>query len=287
MSAQRMNRQTVLTLILGVASLLIGGNGLAQESSAAAGKTVEINGSELYYETHGSGDPLLLLHGFSGSGRSWGPFVADLAKHYRIILPDLRGHGRSTNPSGEFTHRQAALDMYGLLDHLGIQRFRAMGTSTGGMTLIHMATQQPARPQALVLVAATIYFPEPAREIMRGSGPENLTPEQLERFRKIHIHGDDQIRALRAQFHAFKDSYDDMNFTAPFLATISAPTLIVHGDRDQFFPIEIPVQMYESIPTSYLWIVPNTGHGAIRNKREEFLETALAFLRGDWERSRQ
>ena len=133
----------------------------------AHGHTVEVNDFTLYYEIHGKGEPLLLLHGYSGSGRSWRPFVEELSKRYQVILPDLRGHGRSTNPSGKFTHRQAALDMYSLLDHLGIRRFRAMGTSTGGMTLVHMATQQPSRPQALVLVAATIYFPEPAREIFR------------------------------------------------------------------------------------------------------------------------
>ena len=91
----------------------------------------------------------------------------ELAEHYQLIIPDLRGHGRSTNPSGAFTHRQSALDVYALLDQLGVKRFKAMGISTGGMTLLHMATQQRDRVEAMVLIGATSYFPEEARAIMR------------------------------------------------------------------------------------------------------------------------
>jgi pimeloyl-ACP methyl ester carboxylesterase len=63
-------------------------------------------------------------------------------KSYQVIVPDLRGHGRSTNPAAAFTHRQAAADVLALLDRLGLQRVKAMGISTGGMTLLHMATQR-------------------------------------------------------------------------------------------------------------------------------------------------
>lgn len=241
-----------------------------------------VNGFEMYYEIHGEGRPLVLLHGFNGSGGTWKPFIDEFASHYRLIVVDLRGHGRSTNPTNEFTHRQSALDVYALLDHLGIQRFQAMGISTGGMTLIHMATQQPVRAEAIVLIGATIYFPEQARAIMAKSTAESLTEQQLQRLRKIHIHGDEQIRSLRRQFYDFKDSYDDMNFTGPLLSTITARTLIVHGDRDAFFPVSIPAEMYRSIPTSYLWMVPNGGHVPIRQHAGEFTKTALAFLGGDW-----
>lgn len=254
--------------------------GAALDQPPAAGKTVAVNGIELYYEIHGQGEPLLLLHGFGGSGQMWAPFVPELAKQYQVIVPDLRGHGRSTNPSGRFTHRQSALDVFALLDRLGIKTFKAMGVSTGGMTLIHMATQQPARVEAMVLIGATIYFPEQAREIMRKTTVESMTPEDYQRARAIHKHGDEQIRALRQQFHDFKDSYDDMNFTGPFLSTITARTLIVHGDRDEFFPVSIPVEMYRSIPHSYLWIVPNGGHVPIFDPKQPFLATVREFFAG-------
>ena len=252
-------------------------------TTVGSADVAEINDAEIYYEIHGKGDPLLLLHGFSGSVQVFASFLEDYTSSYRVILPDLRGHGRSTNPSGEFTHRQAAKDVHALLDKLGIQRVRGIGTSTGGMTLLHMATQQPERVEAMVLVGATIYFPEQARAIMRSRGPEIMTPEYMERARRIHKHGDEQIRALRRQFYGFKDSYEDMNFTPPHLATIQARTLIVHGDRDQFFPVNIPLKMYRSIPNSCLWIIPKGRHGPHRQHPEEFLKLTKEFLAGEWE----
>ena len=247
--------------------------------------SVELNDMEMYFEVLGHGSPLVLLHGFSGTGKAWRtPMRQTLSERYLLIVPDLRGHGHSTNPSGEFTHRQAALDIYALLDHLQIEKFKAMGFSTGGMTLIHMATQQPERIEAMVLIGATHYFPEKAREAMRKSTVESLTEKDYERERRYHIYGDEQIRMLQRQFHNFKDSYDDMNFTPPFLSTIAARTLIVHGDRDSYFSVFIPVEMYRSVPNSYLWIVPNGGHGPIYLREPEFfMKTALNFLEGAWE----
>src|SRR5436309_5552444 len=119
---------------------------------------------QMYYETYGQGDPLVLLHGFFRSGQVWAEFIPKLSKQYQLIVPDLRGHGRTTNPTSQFTHRQSALDVFALLERLGITTFKAMGISTGGMTLLHMATQQPSRVEAMVLIGATIYFPEQARE---------------------------------------------------------------------------------------------------------------------------
>ena len=272
----------LLVLIAAVAFTFPVESVLAQE--APEGHTASVNGMQMYYEIHGRGDPLVMLHGFTGTGRGWSRFIADFAEHYRLIIPDLRGHGRSTNPTGKFTHRQSALDVYALLDQLGIERFKAMGSSTGGMTLIHMATQQPERVEAMILIGATIYFPEQARVIMRQTSPETASAERWENLRKNHKHGDDQIRALLNQFNNFKDSYDDMNFTPPYLSTITAKTLIVHGDRDRFFPVSIPVEMYDAIPHSYLWIVPNGGHGPIGGKNApEFTRLALEFLQGEWE----
>ncbi|MGH7497001.1 MAG: alpha/beta fold hydrolase [bacterium] len=246
---------------------------------------LSINGVQLYYEVRGDGPPLLLLHYFGGCGQAWQPHVVRLAKHYRLIIPDMRGHGRSTNPLGEFTHRQAALDMFALLDQLGIQRFKAMGMSSGGMTLIHMATQQPERVEAMVLIGATSYFPAQARAIMRRSDPDSLSTKELEEWGQCSVRGEAQTREVLGQFHRMKNSYDDMNFTEPYLATITARTLIIHGDRDEFFPVAIPVQMYGAIPRSYLWIVPNGGHfPALGKGAGNFQDHALAFLQGEWEK---
>ncbi len=277
-----------IALLLCLASIAVSlpTSARGQEVEAAVGyDSVVVNGITLAYQVVGEGEPLVLLHGFGGTGGAWSFVLEDFSAHYRLIVPDLRGHGRSTNPSGRFTHRQSALDIFALLDRLGVDTFSAIGRSTGGMTLLHMATSQPERVEAMVLSGATSYFPEQAREIMRASAPESLSVEALEARGQAHSRGSEQARELASQFFAFKDNYDDMNFTAPYLSTITASTLIVHGDRDQFFPVSIPVEEYEAIPDSYLWIVPNGGHGAALESergRTMFSELVLDFLAGEW-----
>ena len=264
-----------------LAAALLGtlGWGNAGAQGAAAGRTLRVNGIEMYVEVRGTGDPLVLLHGFGACGKSWGPVVDSLAGRYQLIVPDLRGHGRSTNPSATFTHRQSALDVYALLDQLGVTRFKAMGISTGGMTLLHMATQQRDRIDAMVLIGATTAFPEPARAIMRSVSADSLPPQVRQMFSVCATRGDPQVRELAGQFSRFRDSYDDMNFTAPFLGTIRARTLIVHGDRDEFFPVDIPVEMYRAIPQAALWIVPRGDHVPIFGRHfREFLEVTTDFL---------
>lgn len=247
------------------------------------GHIAAVNGIDLYYEEVGAGSPLVLLHGFFRSTLVWQPYVDDLAAHFKVIAVDLRGHGRSTNPAGRFTHSQSARDLFALLGQLGVERFQAMDISSGGMTLLHMATQQPARVETMVLIGATPYFGDETRALQRRRTVDSLTPSDWETLRLHHHHGDEQIRALVNQFHGFADSYDDMNFTAPYLSTIQARTLIVHGDRDEHFPVSIPVEMYHAIPHSYLWVVPNGGHVPITGERAQpFTQTALAFLRGEW-----
>ena len=253
----------------------------AQGQAPAAGRTVRVNDIEMYYEERGAGEPLVLLHGFGGCARNWQPFVAPLAEHFRLIVPDLRGHGRSTNPAGVFTHRQAAADVLALLDQLGVTRFKAMGISTGGMTLLHIATRPSARVERMVLIGATPYFPEQAREIQRKVSGDP-TPEELQYFRQCAARGDSQALELRKQFGEFKDSYEDMNFTAPLLGTIRAQTLIVHGDRDEHFPVSIALEMYRAIPASALWIIPHGDHVPIFGARaREFEDVVLPFLRGE------
>jgi len=243
------------------------------------GRVETLNGGPVYFELHGAGEPLLVLHGFSGSSQDWRALPADWGTRFQLIVPDLRGHGRSGVLAKPFRHDEAAADMLALLDHLGIAACKGIGVSGGGNVLLHLATRQPQRVKAMVLVSATSYFPGQARTIMRQYA-DSLPEPQREMLRRSHPGGEAQIQAILASAKAFADSYDDMNFTPPYLSTIQARTLIVQGDRDPLFPVEISVEMAKAIPQSSLWIVPNAGHGPVIGERwQEFLETAGAFLR--------
>lgn len=246
-----------------------------------AAQTAQLNDIEMYFEIDGAGDPLLLLHGGGGCHEDWIHAGRNhFAQEYKLILPDARGHGRSTNPERKITHRQCAADTLALLDHLGIEKCKAIGVSMGANILLHVATMQPDRIEAMVVVSGAMYFPEQARAIMGQVPVENQPPAEWEKMRKRHKHGDDQIVALWEWQRGMKDSYDDMNFTASSLAGIKASTLIVFGDRDFLYPVEMAVEMYRAIPHSALWVVPNGGHGPVfLDAAEQFAQTALAFLR--------
>jgi pimeloyl-ACP methyl ester carboxylesterase len=243
---------------------------------------LDINGFHMHVDRRGDGEPLLLLHGGTGIGADWAlVFTAGDPAGYDLIVPDLRGHGRSTNPSRAFTFRQAAADVFAMLDRLGVPRVKAIGLSMGAKTLLHMATQQPDRIDAMVLVSATPYFPAPARAAMAQLSVDNFSDADWAAQRTRHVHGDEQIRTLFDQMRALKDSYDDMAFTPPLLATITARTLIVHGDRDPLYPVELALEMYRAIPSSALWVVPNGGHGPIfGSQAAAFVSVAMNYLSG-------
>jgi pimeloyl-ACP methyl ester carboxylesterase len=248
---------------------------------AMKSETVQINDIEMYYETEGAGDPLLLLHGGGGCQENWIYAGRDqFAREYTLIKPDARGHGRSTNPRRTITHKQCALDTLALLDHLGIAKCRAIGLSMGGNILLHVATLQPHRIEAMVVVSATMHFPEQARAIMRQvPAADNQPPQEWEAMRKRHKLGDEQIVALWDWMRRMQDSHDDMNFTPASLSRITASTLIVYGDRDPLYPVEMAVEMYRAIPRSALWVVPNGGHGPVfLDAAAQFAQTALAFF---------
>jgi pimeloyl-ACP methyl ester carboxylesterase len=248
---------------------------------AAAAKTVSVNGIELYFETRGRGEPLLLLHGMGGCAQDWKYAGREsLASEYQLIAVDARGHGHSTNPAGALTHRQHALDVRALLDQLGIASCRAIGLSMGGNTLLHVATQEPGRIEAMVVVSATPYFPAQARAIMATVEPDDRSLEEWRTMRERHVHGDAQIRALFEAQRDLQHSVDDMCFTPPQLARVTARTLVVYGDRDPLYPVELGVELYRSIPRAALWVMPNAGHGAVfLEAAEPFARAALGFLR--------
>ncbi len=242
-------------------------------------QTIALDNLHLFYRDSGSGTALLLLHGFTGCGDDWQHVFATPLDGYRVIAPDLRGHGRSTNPSGVFTFADVARDMFALLDRLGVDRVKAIGMSAGANTLLHMATQQPERVTAMIHVSGTPRFPDQARLIMRTMTEDSRSAADWAEMRLRHHLGDDQIRALWRHAREFADDRDDMNFTAASLSSVTARTLIVHGDRDPLYPVELAVELLRGIPNAALWVVPSGGHGPIFGEQAApFVRTATAFL---------
>src|SRR6185503_20127358 len=157
-------------------------------------------------------------------------------------------------------------------------KVKAVGLSGGGITLLHLATVVRTRIESMVIVSAPPYFPAQARALQRQTSESMFGEAEMDLMRKRHRHGDAQLQQLFAHGRALADSYDDVNFTPPYLATITADTLIVFGDRDPFYPAALATQLHEAIPRSFLWVVPNGGHGPVfGDLAPRFAETALSF----------
>ena len=252
------------------------------EKEGTAMPHAPVNDIELYFEEYGrtDGPPLLLVHGFSGAGTVWEPFLSGFADRFRVIVPDLRAHGRSSGALETIHHRTFALDLVGLLDHLSIERAHFIGHSSGGMSLLFVGTETPHRVLTLTLVNATYTFPEKTRDYMRQLVAELPNQEAIADLRRRHgpYHDENHWQVLSQAFLAFTENPVELPFRPEDLAAIQAPVLIMHGDRDEFFPVSIPVTMYTHMPRAELCILPRAGHDVPAQYPQIFLKLVNDFI---------
>src|SRR3954466_12627773 len=136
------------------------------------GQYAEVNGINLYYETHGSGRPMVLLHGGLGSGEMFGPVLPALAASHQVIVVDLQGHGRTADIDRPLDVRLMADDIAALIDHLGLDRPDVVGYSLGGGVALHTAAKYPAKVGRLVGAPRT-------------TRPEGVCPEVREQQAQV------------------------------------------------------------------------------------------------------
>jgi pimeloyl-ACP methyl ester carboxylesterase len=244
---------------------------------------VMVNGLSMYFEEHGhsSGDPLVLLHGFTVTGDYWSRQVPVFGEHYRLIVPDLRGHGRTDNPGGlaAMNHRQFARDIIALCQSLDIGRAIFCGESTGAMLLLTLALEAPEIPRALVLAGGTFVYGDELRAWWRTQTPETIFEDAGQARRRHVAMGPDHWRLCGEAFIALGTHAHADDFPEPEdLAGIAAPTLIVHGDRDPMFPVDVPAGLYRLLPDAELCILPRVAHHPPRERPDWFNQIALDFL---------
>ena len=255
-------------------------NSLAQLSLQPSGKFVEVNEAKIYYEEYGKGEPLLLLHGFLNTAQNWDKFIEEYSKFYRVIVWDMRGHGRSSDPNGnlDFKHELAAKDLLALMEKLNITKAKAIGHSSGGITLLYAATIAPEKFEAIVPVAAQNYFSDPVREWIKSKVWERyFDQKELD-----SLHGKQKAQRLKKQFLGFGTLQGDPSLSKAALQKIKARTLVVHGDND-FIPVSQAWELYQNIPGARIWISPNTGHMPQygNGNDSDFVRRTLDFLKGE------
>jgi len=212
-----------------------------QETSGAAvaGAYAEVNGLNLYYETHGSGRPLVLLHGGLGSGEMFGPALSELAETRRVILPDLQGHGRTADIDRPLDVRLMADDIAALIDHLGLDRPDVVGYSLGGWVALHTAARYPDRVRKLVSCSAQIWRTAIHREMFDQQAQVNAAAAEFmketpmyELYHRVAPRPEDFPKLLDKIGRAMAADFD---FT-DHVRGLRVPTLIMAADVDMAPP---------------------------------------------------
>ena len=257
-----------------------------EQNSTQLGTYVKANGIDIYYEESGSGYPLLLIHGGSVTCKMWQPYIGPLALHFRVITPDSRGHGRTNNSANELSYRGMATDVAAFIDALGLSQPLVAGYSDGGQIALELGMRYPTLARALVVGAAWYEFSDRYFTWLRKLGfeePGAVNLEQTERafpglykaWQSEHdpVYLPTMLKQLSATF------WTPLNYTDAEFGQISAPTLVVQGDRDEAIPIEQAVAMYRWIPQGELAIIANMSHGAALGSRSTaLLSVMLDFL---------
>jgi pimeloyl-ACP methyl ester carboxylesterase len=207
--------------------------------SAGSGQYADVNGINLYYETYGSGDPLILLHGGLGSGEMFGPILPLLADHHQVIVVDLQGHGRTADIDRPLDVRLMAGDIAALVDHLGLERPDVVGYSLGGGVALQVAINYPDKVGRLVTASAGIRRDATYPEILAQQGQVNAaaaafmkdTP-MYELYQRVAPRPEDFPRLLDKAGEAMAKDFD---FTDE-VRGLRVPTLIVAADADMVPP---------------------------------------------------
>jgi pimeloyl-ACP methyl ester carboxylesterase len=250
---------------------------------------VHANGIDIHYVEEGEGEPLLLLNNamvstnpiWAGHRSAYASAMGAFAQHFRVIAPDTRGSGRTVHPGGPIPYTQLADDVVALIDALELERPLVCGFSDGGLTATITGIRAPGSVRAIVnhgghdLLNPQAPTMPMTRQMLGGSpdatqaDPEAIarTCEQAPQFRTLCERAQSDHDGAQGTGHwltvigqTFDRITETPGYTFEDLGTVTAPTLILIGDRDHFCTVEEGATAYRSLQDGELAVVPNTGH---------------------------
>jgi pimeloyl-ACP methyl ester carboxylesterase len=217
--------------------------------TTAAGAYADVNGINLYYETHGEGRPVVVLHGGLGSGELFVPALPALSARYRVILPDLQGHGRTADIDRPIDLRLMAGDIAALIGHLGLDRPAVVGYSLGGGVAFHTAVQHPELVEKLVLISTNIrrnaIYPEMlAQQGQVGAASVEFMKQtpMYELYQRVAPRPNDFGRLLDKIGQSMAKDFD----LSDEVRGLKVPTLFACADADMFPPSHA-VEVFEML----------------------------------------
>jgi pimeloyl-ACP methyl ester carboxylesterase len=203
------------------------------------GAYADLNGLNLYYETHGTGRPMILLHGGLGSGEMFGPILPTLAETHRVIVPDLQGHGRTADIDRPIDIRLMADDIAALIDHLGLDKPDLVGYSLGGGVAFFTAVKYPEKIGKLVMASANIRRDAIPAEMLAQQGQVNAAAAEFMKntpmyqlYQRVAPRPEDFGRLLDKIGESMAKDFD----LSEEVRGLQMPTLIVAADADMAPP---------------------------------------------------
>lgn len=259
--------------------------------------SVQINGGELYYESHGDGEPVLLIAGFACDHSYWSPVLPALSARHRVIMFDNRGTGRTTAPVASLSMPQMAADAAALLEALDLSSAHVVGHSMGGIIAQELAFSRPARVTSLTLISSWARLDERGRAIIElwGELPKLTDPRTMGRLIAPWMY----TNRLFARPGAIDTLIDDMLAvqypptldgiqqqsrairladTSVRLGQIRCPTLVVVGREDILLPVAYSQALIDGIPGSEILVLEQTGHGLLIESPQQFVDAFHYFL---------
>jgi pimeloyl-ACP methyl ester carboxylesterase len=260
--------------------------GLTGTVQADSSGYAEINSVRLYFEIYGKGLPLLYLHGGLSSGRDFEKYIPEFSRHFKVIVVDRRGHGRSYDNEAPYSYASMAEEMNAFLEYLKIDSAFVIGWSDGGVVGYHLASTYPVRVRKLVAVGANTLVHGMTEESiiwitnkMTAEGITNDYPQVVEKYRKVNPDPEN--------FGLFIEKTREMWLHDPYISRedfrkITAPVLLVAGDRDDI-RLDHMTEMHGLLRNSQLFIYPNTTHFVFDEYSDTVARVLIEFLKQEVE----
>ena len=227
-----------------------------------------VNGLKMYYEVHGDGPPLLLLHGGTSSIEDFTLAIPFFATQFRVIAIEQMGHGRTGDRMDRpFHYHDMAEDTVELMRQQGIESAAIVGYSDGGIIGLDIAIHHPERVTRLAVTGANSRTDGYTAELVRTLISDDLPVSEA--YGRLSPDGVDHWPIVIGRVKRLW--IEEPNFTREEMLSIEAPTLIIVGDSDLVTP-EHAVEMFRTIPVAQLCVVPKAGHGVLPK------EVILTFL---------
>ena len=266
---------------------------------------IDVNGFDYYYQVQGSGPPLFLLHGFSGSSANWLETINSFSDRFQVVLIDLPGHGRTGSPSApeRYSMENVSRDLVAIFDALHLVAVNLLGYSMGGRLALYVAVKHPTRVKSLIIESASPGLESTAQRQIRIESDSRLAaqikgtgvPAFIERWQRLPLFATqlglsakrrESLRQQRLNNSAsgLANSLRGMGTGQQpslwsDLKSIHLPVLILAGELDGKY-VSIAQQMAAAVPQSDLKIIADSGHNIHLEKRQLFVSNVLDFLEG-------